>query len=252
MFEIDRQKFGAFVSQLRKEKGYTQKELAQHLFISDKAISKWETGVSIPDTALLIPLADLLGVTVTELLMCERIQHSNPIKADQVESIVKTAITYAEDNKTRAYHLRSKWTLVYVFSLLVGCISLFLGSMYGEVSETLATLFMLCTIFGAYFCFFIKIKLSTYYDENPIGTFNDGPIRINLSGLRFNNSNWPYIINVGRIWSCLSLAAFPTISLFMKQLLPAIWVNIEGPALLVLILGGLFVPLYIMGKKSEK
>ena len=46
MFEIDRAKFGSFVAELRKEKGYTQKELASRLFISDKAVSKWETGVS--------------------------------------------------------------------------------------------------------------------------------------------------------------------------------------------------------------
>ena len=46
MFEIDKKKFGAFLSQLRKEKGYTQKDLAQKLFLSDKAVSKWETGVS--------------------------------------------------------------------------------------------------------------------------------------------------------------------------------------------------------------
>ena len=46
MYEIDKSKFGAFVAQLRKEKGYTQKELAEKLFISDKAVSKWETGVS--------------------------------------------------------------------------------------------------------------------------------------------------------------------------------------------------------------
>ena len=46
MFQIDKQKFGAFVAELRKEKGYTQKELAQRLLISDKAVSKWETGVS--------------------------------------------------------------------------------------------------------------------------------------------------------------------------------------------------------------
>lgn len=44
MFEIDKKKFGAFLSQLRKEKGYTQKDLAQKLFLSDKAVSKWETG----------------------------------------------------------------------------------------------------------------------------------------------------------------------------------------------------------------
>ena len=55
MFEIDKRKFGAFVCELRKEKGYTQKELAEKLYISDKAISKWETADSIPDTALLVP-----------------------------------------------------------------------------------------------------------------------------------------------------------------------------------------------------
>lgn len=46
MFAIDKSKFGAFVAERRKEKGLTQKELAGKLFLSDKAVSKWETGVS--------------------------------------------------------------------------------------------------------------------------------------------------------------------------------------------------------------
>ena len=46
MYELDKNKFGAFVARLRKEKGFTQKELAEQLLISDKAVSKWETGVS--------------------------------------------------------------------------------------------------------------------------------------------------------------------------------------------------------------
>ena len=96
MYEIDKKKFGAFVAQLRKEKGYTQKELAEQLFVSDKAVSKWETAVSIPDTTLLIPLSELLGVSVTELLMCERMEKEEPIDADQVEELVKTAISYTE------------------------------------------------------------------------------------------------------------------------------------------------------------
>lgn len=53
MFNIDKKKFGAFVAALRKEKGITQKELSEQLCISDKAVSKWETGASLPDTALL-------------------------------------------------------------------------------------------------------------------------------------------------------------------------------------------------------
>lgn len=46
MYQIDKKAFGAFVAALRKETGITQKELASRLFVSDKAVSKWETGVS--------------------------------------------------------------------------------------------------------------------------------------------------------------------------------------------------------------
>ncbi len=63
MYEIDNQKFGAFVAMLRKEKGYTQKELAERLFLSDKAVSKWERGLSLPDIALLEPLAQIIFYT---------------------------------------------------------------------------------------------------------------------------------------------------------------------------------------------
>lgn len=46
MFEINKEEFGAFISQLRKEKGLMQKDIAEKLFVSDKAVSKWERGVS--------------------------------------------------------------------------------------------------------------------------------------------------------------------------------------------------------------
>ena len=105
MFNIDKKKFGAFVAALRKEKGITQKELSEQLCISDKAVSKWETGVSLPDTVLLIPLANLLDVSVTELLMCERLPNNDVLKPDKVEDIVKTAITYADESPERAYQI---------------------------------------------------------------------------------------------------------------------------------------------------
>lgn len=89
VFTIDKQAFGAFVAQLRREKGLTQKELARELYVSDKAVSKWETGASIPDTALLVPLAELLGVTVTELLLCRRQVDQAPMDARTVEDVVE-------------------------------------------------------------------------------------------------------------------------------------------------------------------
>lgn len=67
-YEIDRAAFGAFVAAQRKEKGCTQKELADRLFVSDKAVSKWERGLSFPDISLLVPLSQALDVTVMELL----------------------------------------------------------------------------------------------------------------------------------------------------------------------------------------
>ncbi|MFR5782430.1 MAG: helix-turn-helix domain-containing protein [Oscillospiraceae bacterium] len=98
MYELDKKKFGAFVALLRREKGWTQRELAERLYISDKAVSKWETGASIPDTALLMPLAELLGVSVTELLRCERL--GGGMDAGQVEDLVKTAISYGAQKRS--------------------------------------------------------------------------------------------------------------------------------------------------------
>lgn len=74
VYERNKAKFGTFVAQLRKEQGLTQKALASQLMISDKAVSKRETGTTIPDTGLPIPLAELLGVTVTELLYGQRME----------------------------------------------------------------------------------------------------------------------------------------------------------------------------------
>ena len=68
MFEVNKESFGSFVAEQRKAEGYTQRELAERLFVSDKAVSKWERGLSMPDISLLIPLAEILEVSVTELL----------------------------------------------------------------------------------------------------------------------------------------------------------------------------------------
>lgn len=61
-------KVGEFIREMRKEKGFTQKELAERLGITDKAVSKWERGINCPDISLLEELADLLDVTVLELI----------------------------------------------------------------------------------------------------------------------------------------------------------------------------------------
>lgn len=69
---MDAAKTGALITQARKEKNLTQKDLAQALHVSVQAVSKWERGLNFPDIALLEPLAEKLGLTVSELLSGER------------------------------------------------------------------------------------------------------------------------------------------------------------------------------------
>ena len=70
---MDQVKIGKFISQLRKEKGLTQKQLGEELLISDKTVSKWETGKGMPEVSLMLPLCEKLGINVNELLTGERI-----------------------------------------------------------------------------------------------------------------------------------------------------------------------------------
>ena len=68
---------GSVIRKLREEKKITQEELAQKLFVSSKAVSKWETGKGLPDITLLEPLAKALNISVTELLNGEDIRNYN-------------------------------------------------------------------------------------------------------------------------------------------------------------------------------
>ena len=74
---MDLKKTANLISNARKEKGITQKELAEKLHISDRTVSKWERGAGFPDVSILTELADILGFTVTELLQGELMPESD-------------------------------------------------------------------------------------------------------------------------------------------------------------------------------
>ena len=98
---------GCFIAQLRKELGLTQKELAEKLEVTDKAISRWETGKGLPDTSLLKPLAEIFGVSVGELLSGKRMDDSQ-IKS-QADHIILESLSYEESQE------KWKGILRYVF-----------------------------------------------------------------------------------------------------------------------------------------
>lgn len=70
---MDQVKIGKFIAECRREKNMTQRQLAEQLGISDKTISKWETGKGLPEAGFMVPLGEILGISVNELLTGERI-----------------------------------------------------------------------------------------------------------------------------------------------------------------------------------
>ena len=108
---MDNQRFGAFVAQLRKEQNMTQKELADRLNVTDKAVSKWETGKGFPDIKLLEALAQALGVSILELIQCER-QVGDSLTVAEAEAVVTQAMDQSQKTTARRYLKLLKWLLI--------------------------------------------------------------------------------------------------------------------------------------------
>lgn len=87
---MDQIKIGAFLKELRKEKGFTQEELAERFNVNRRSVSRWETGNNLPDLDILIQLADYYEVELRELLEGER------KNAEQAEKPADTALKLAE------------------------------------------------------------------------------------------------------------------------------------------------------------
>ncbi len=100
---MNAQKTGLFISELRKEKGMTQKQLANALFVSDKAVSRWETGRGFPEISILERIGETLDVSTAELIKGERIEES--VSGSEVKSVVDEstdlARRYIDRNRLR-------------------------------------------------------------------------------------------------------------------------------------------------------
>lgn len=104
---------GQKILELRKAKGWTQKDLAQRIPVSVAAVSKWERGLNYPDLSLMEPLAEILGITVSELLGLEN---------EPTEQIIKniTEISVNERNKSAHRFLKKLCAIVITVAIFVG------------------------------------------------------------------------------------------------------------------------------------
>ena len=112
---MDQEKIGKFIFELRKEKKMTQQELADKIGVTDRAISKWENGKTMPDLSLMRPLCDILDITINELISGERIDKKEYQKKSE-ENIINT-INYS--NKKTKYFKIFLGCLITIFLILV-------------------------------------------------------------------------------------------------------------------------------------
>ena len=115
---MDQIKIGRFIAERRKLQGLTQAQLAEKLNITDRAVSKWETGRSLPDATLMLALCEILGISVNELLSGEKVtMENNQQKNEQL--LLEMAKEIERKNKTI-------WSAMWII-MIVSILALFAG-----------------------------------------------------------------------------------------------------------------------------
>lgn len=113
---MDVRKIGVFIAENRKSKGLTQEQLGEKLGVTNKTVSRWETGKYMPDLSLLKPLSDELGVSINELLNGEKVESENieSIVENAQESIIKTI-----DHANRKIKMAKKIFVIVLIAVIV-------------------------------------------------------------------------------------------------------------------------------------
>ena len=101
---MDAKKLGRFIAEIRKEKEMKQAELASKLHVTDKAVSKWERGLGLPDINSIEPLADALGISVAEVMQAERIPNDHVTQENASEMLTNAFDMVKQQRKLERKH----------------------------------------------------------------------------------------------------------------------------------------------------
>ena len=149
-------KIGRFITECRKKANLTQMQLAEKLGITDKAISKWERGVAMPDTSIMLELCDILCISVNELLSGEKINMENNNQKNE-QLLLDMAKELEKKNKTI---WSSMWAImiVSITALIAGC---FVAAFFiPEGVWQVVTILGLCAAFLPLCFYALKLEIS--------------------------------------------------------------------------------------------
>ena len=139
---MDQIKVGAFLKDLRKEKGITQEQLAEKLGVSGRTISRWETGKNMPDISLLVEIAEFFDVSIPEIIKGER---KSEYMKNETKEVAETMSDYAKAEKEQLIKSFRNMSIIGLIALLVYMVlretgvydrNIFLQYTYG-ISESL-------------------------------------------------------------------------------------------------------------------
>ena len=153
---MDQAKTGRFIAECRKKARLTQAQLAERLNITDRAVSKWETGRAMPDTAIMLELCDILGISVNDLLSGEKISMENSNEKNE-QLLLDMAKEVERKNKTI-------WTSMWII-MIVSMTALFAGILIAAFlipDETLQviTILGICILFMIPCFYALKLEVS--------------------------------------------------------------------------------------------
>ena len=153
---MDQLKIGKFIADCRKENFLTQMQLAEKLGITDKAISKWERGLAMPDTSIMLELCDILCISVNELLSGEKISmENNDLKNEQL--LLDMAKELERKNKTI---WTSMWAIMIVSMTALIAGVLVAGILIPEGIWQLVTIIGICIVFLIHCFYALKLEVS--------------------------------------------------------------------------------------------
>ncbi len=151
---------GLFIKQKRKEKGLTQEDLARKILVSEKTISKWECGNGFPDTSLILPLCQELGITANELLSAKNLNEKD-YKEEAEKNLI---VLQAEKERSDKLSLATEWILgiFSVIMILVPCIlaAYLQFALWAKILVMIAGFIL--GFAGFYFCVIIETKAGYY------------------------------------------------------------------------------------------
>ena len=158
---MDLIKIGKFIADRRKKKNITQEQLAEKLYITDRAVSKWERGLSLPDADKMLDLCNILDINVNELLNGEKINMKDYDKKNE-ELLVEMARQEEQKNKRLMFDM---WVLTvsalifYLGIITLAALTLEDGPVLGTV-VCVSTVLLICVAFYG-----LKLETSAGYYE---------------------------------------------------------------------------------------